>query len=197
MSKSLGNYFTLRDLLSKGYSPEAIRYLLLSTHYRKQLNFTTDGMQQAQSSIQRLEDFVLHMKEKARSEAPSPDFNAEVQAERGRFIEAMDSDINTSAGLAAVFDFVRSTYQRDSRNPVSGGDAQAGLDFIQEVDDLYCMLRPQPELLDEEISKLIDARQAARKKRDFAEADRIRDLLLSKGILLEDTRDGVRWKRSS
>ncbi len=196
MSKSLGNYFTLRDLLSKGYSPEAIRYLLLSAHYRKQLNFTTDGVQQAQSSIQRLEDFVLHMKEKAASGAPSPDFNAEVRVARERFIEAMDNDINTSAGLAAVFDFVRSTYQRASESAISGGDAQAALDFIQEVDALFCILRPQPELLDEEISELIEARQAARRKRDFGEADRIRDLLLSKGIQLEDTRDGVRWKRS-
>jgi cysteinyl-tRNA synthetase len=197
MSKSLGNYFTLRDLLSKGYSPEAIRYLLLSAHYRKQLNFTIDGLQQAQSSIQRLEDFVLHMKEKARSGTPSPDFEAEMQAARTRFIEAMDNDINTSAVLAAVFDFVRSTYQRDSQKPISGGDAQGALDFIQEVDGLFCILRPQPELLDEEISKLIEERQAARKRRNFAEADRIRDLLLSKGIQLEDTRDGVRWKRSS
>jgi cysteinyl-tRNA synthetase len=196
MSKSLGNYFTLRDLLSKGYSPEAIRYLLLSAHYRKQLNFTIDGLQQAQSSIQRLEDFVLHVKEKARSGALSPDFEAEAQTARTRFIEAMDNDINTSAGLAAVFDFVRSTYQRDSQKPISGGDAQAALDFIQEVDGLFCILRPQAELLDEEISKLMEERQAARKRRDFAEADRIRDLLLSRGIQLEDTRDGVRWKRS-
>jgi cysteinyl-tRNA synthetase len=197
MSKSLGNYFTLRDLLSKDYSPEAIRYLLLSTHYRKQLNFTIDGLQQAQSSIQRLEDFILHMKERANSESPSPDFNSGVQTARERFIESLDDDINTSAGLAAVFDFVRSTYQRDSQKPISGGDAQAALDFIQEVDNLFCILRPQPEILDEEIAKLIEERQAARKNRDFAEADRIRDYLLSKDIQLEDTRDGVRWKRST
>lgn len=197
MSKSLGNYFTLRDLLSKGYSPEAIRYLLLSAHYRKQLNFTIDGLQQAQSSIHRLEDFVLHMKERALPEDPFPDFDADIKAARASFVEAMDNDINTSAGLAAVFDLVRSIYQRESQKPISGGDAQAALEFIQEVDDLLCILRPQPEILDEEISNLIEERQTARSKRDFAEADRIRDYLLSKGIQLEDTRDGVRWKRTN
>ncbi len=194
MSKSLGNYFTLRDLLSQGHSPEAIRYLLLSVHYRKQLNFTTDGLHQAQASIQRLEDFILRAKEKANNEEPSPAFAAEVQAARERFIEAMDSDINTSAALAAVFDFVRFTYQRDST--ISGGDARAALDFLNEIDGVFNILRPQPELLDEEIAKQIEARQAARKRRDFAEADRIRQWLLSKGVQLEDTREGVRWKRS-
>jgi cysteinyl-tRNA synthetase len=197
MSKSLGNYFTLRDLLSEGHSPEAIRYLLLSVHYRKQLNFTTDGLGQAQASIQRLEDFVIHVKERANSEKPSAEFESDVQSARKHFIEAMDNDINTSAALAAVFDFVRSTYQRDSQTPISGGDARLALNFIQEIDGVFNILRPQPELLDEEIIKQIEARQAARKRRDFAEADRIREWLLSQRIQLEDTREGVRWKRSS
>ncbi len=197
MSKSLGNFFTLRDLLSKGYAPESIRYLLLSVHYRKQLNFTTDGLHQAQASIQRLEDFVLRAKEKANSEKPSRGFDAEVQAARGRFIDAMDSDLNTSAALAAIFDFVHLAYQRDSHNELSGGDARAALNFIQEIDGVLNILRSQPELLDEEILKQIEARQAARGRRDFAEADRIRQWLSSKGIQLEDTREGVRWKRSS
>ena len=121
MSKSLGNFFTLRDLLSQGHSPEAIRYLLLSVHYRKQLNFTTDGLHQAQASIQRLEDFVLRVKEKAKAEEASPEFKAEVQCRAAAdFIEAMDDDINTSAALAAVFDFVRSTYQKDTQNALLG-----------------------------------------------------------------------------
>jgi len=195
MSKSLGNFFTLRDLLAKGHSPESIRYLLLSVHYRKQLNFTTDGLHQAQASIQRLEDFVLHVKERAKDEAPSAEFEAEVKAARGRFVEAMDSDLNTSAALAAVFDFVRFVYQRDSQKPISGGDAHAALEFIREIDGVFNILRQDQGLLDEDIAQQIEARQAARKRRDFAEADRIRQWLLSKGIQLEDTRDGVRWKR--
>jgi cysteinyl-tRNA synthetase len=195
MSKSLGNFYTLRDLLAKGHSPESIRYLLLSVHYRKQLNFTNDGLHQAQASIQRLEDFALHMKEKAKPEEPSEAFAAEVKAARERFIDAMDDDINTSAALAAVFDFVRSTYQKDSQSALSGGDAGAAHAFLQEIDGVLNILRAQPELLDEEVAAQIEARQAARKRRDFAEADRIRQWLTSKGIQLEDTRDGVRWKR--
>ncbi len=197
MSKSLGNYYTLRDLLARGHSPESIRYLLLSVHYRKQLNFTADGLHQAQASIQRLEDFILRAEEKAAPEAPSPEFEAEVRLAREKFKEAMDSDLNTSAALAAVFDFVRSTYQKDSRNEISGGDARTALEFITEVDGILNILRPRPEILDEEIARQIEARQDARRRRDFAEADRIRNRLLSQGIQLEDTRKGVRWKRIS
>ena len=195
MSKSLGNFFTLRDLLAQGHSPEAIRYLLLSVHYRKQLNFTTDGLRQAQSSIQRLEDFVLRMKERGNDGEPSPEFAAEISRARKRFKEAMDDDINTSAALATVFDFVRMVNQRDTQSPIPPNDAAAAVEFLQEIDGVLSILRQQPELLDEEIAKQIEARQAARKRRDFAEADRIRAWLLSQGIQLEDTREGVRWKR--
>ncbi len=195
MSKSLGNFFRLQDLLSQGHSPEAIRYLLLSVHYRKQLNFTQDGLRQAQASIQRLEDFILRAKEIAKEEEPSSAFQSEVQAARERFTEAMDSDLNTSAGLAVVFDFVRMAYQKDSQKTLSGGDARIAIDFLKEIDGVLNILRAQSELLDEEIAQQIEARQAARRRRDFAEADRIRQWLLSKGIQLEDTREGVRWKR--
>ena len=195
MSKSLGNFFTLKDLLDKGYSPEAIRYLLLSVHYRKQLNFTMDGLHQAQASIQRLEDFMIRAREIANSEEPTVEFAAEVKIAREKFIEAMDADLNTSAALAVVFDLVRLAYQKDSQKALNGGDARIAVDFLEEIDSVYNILRPQPAMLDEEIAQQIEARQAARKRRDFAEADRIRQLLLSKGIQLEDTKDGVRWKR--
>ena len=196
MSKSLGNFFTLRDLVSEGHAPEAIRYLLLSVHYRKQLNFTIDGLRQAQASIQRLEDFVLRAGEKENQDDPTEDFAAEVTAARTRFREAMDSDINTSAALAAIFDFVHYAYQKDVRNEFTGGDARAALEFIKEINTVFDILRTQPELLDDEITAQIEARQAARKRRDFAEADRIRQWLIDRGIQLEDTREGVRWKRA-
>jgi cysteinyl-tRNA synthetase len=197
MSKSLGNFYTLRDLLAQGHASESIRYLLLSVHYRKQLNFTADGLRQAQASIQRLEDFILRAREKATPEPASPDFEQEVNSARERFKEAMDDDLNTSAALAVVFEFVRSTYQKNSQNEFGGGDARLALEFINEIDRVLNIIRPKSELLDEEIAAQIEARQAARRRRDFAEADRIRNWLLSKGILLEDTREGVRWKRSS
>ncbi len=196
MSKSLGNQFTLRDLLAKGISPEVLRYLLLSVHYRKQLNFTSEGLRQAQASIQRIEDFILRMKEIAGSSEPCPPFAAEVMQAREKYVEAMDDDLNASAALAVLFDFIKTTYQKADQKSLCGGDARAAVDFVHEIDGMFNVLRAQPELLDDEIQKLIDARQEARRRRDFAESDRIRNLLLSKGIQLEDTRDGTRWKRT-
>ena len=117
MSKSLGNQFTLRDIVAKGHSPELIRFLLLSAHYRKQLNFTADGLKQAQASTQRLEDFILRMKELAVDSAPVEAFAGEVAAAREKFTEAMDEDLNTSAALAVVFDFVRSCIRGSNREP--------------------------------------------------------------------------------
>jgi cysteinyl-tRNA synthetase len=196
MSKSLGNFFTLRDLLAEKHSPESIRYLLLSVHYRKQLNFTADGLKQAQASIQRLEDFLVRAQEIAKPEEPSPDFRETVGKAREQFIEALNNDLNTSAALAVLFEFVRHCYQQDGRNALAGGDGRIAMEFVQEVDGVFNILKPKSdELLDDEISGQIEARQAARRRRDFAESDRIRDWLLSKGIQLEDTRDGVRWKR--
>ncbi len=196
MSKSLGNQFTLRDVISKGHSPEVIRYLLLSAHYRKQLNFTTEGLHQAQASTRRIEDFIVRMKELAADSEPGEEFAAEVAASRQKFIEAMDDDLNTSAALAVIFDFVRAAYQRLERQELSPGDARLAIEFVREIDGVFGILRPEAELLDEEVLRKIEERLAARKRRDFAEADRIRDWLVSQGIQLEDTRDGTRWKRS-
>jgi cysteinyl-tRNA synthetase len=197
MSKSLGNVHNLRDILAQGYSPESIRYLLLSVHYRKQLIFTADGLRQAQASIQRLQDFILRVREKSSPGPASPEFEKEVKSARERFKESMDDDLNTSAALAVIFEFVRSTYQRDSQNSLIGGDARLAHAFISELDSVLNIIPMQSELLDEEVAAQIEARQAARRRRDFAEADRIRNWLLSKEIILEDTREGVRWKRGS
>jgi cysteinyl-tRNA synthetase len=195
MAKSKGNFFTLRDLLASGHAPEAIRYLLLSVNYRRQLNFTTDGLHQAEASVTRLEDFQARMREKSGAGEPSPDFAAAIKAARQKFVEAMDDDLNTSAALAVIFDFVRSAYQHDEQGALSGADARAALDFLTDLDRVLGVLRAPPALLDVEIMKQIEERQAARRRRDFAAADRIRDWLLSQGIQLEDTKDGVRWKR--
>jgi cysteinyl-tRNA synthetase len=196
MSKSKGNFYTLRDLLAKGQAPEVIRYLLLSVSYRRQLNFSMDGLQQAQASLRRVEDFALAMKERSDGSEAGSEFISEVEASRRAFIEAMDDDLNASSGLSVVFDFIRRTYQRNAQSSLSGGDARAALEFIHEIDRVFGVLRSQPGLLDEEILGQIEARHAARRRRDFAEADRIRDWLLTQGIVLEDTRDGTRWKRT-
>jgi cysteinyl-tRNA synthetase len=195
MSKSLGNQFTLGDIISQGHSAEAIRYLLLSVHYRKQLNFTTDGLRQAQASIQRMEDFALRMKESAKDESASDHFAAEVESSRRDFIEAMDDDLNTSAALAVLYEFIRAAYTRQDQGGLTGGDARLAAEFLKEIDGLFSVLPARAELLDDEIMKKITDRSDARKRRDFAEADRIREWLLSRDIVLEDTRVGTRWKR--
>jgi cysteinyl-tRNA synthetase len=195
MSKSKGNQFTLRDLLAQGHAAETIRYLLLSVNYRRQLNFTADGLKQAQSSIQRLEDFTLRMKEQTGDEPARGSYAGQVADARRKYVEAMDDDLNTSAALAALFDFVRATYQDLDSNAITAGDARLALEFVKEVDAVFAVLRPEPQLVDDEIAGKIEERQAARRRRDFAEADRIRGWLLSQGIQLEDTREGVRWKR--
>jgi cysteinyl-tRNA synthetase len=195
MAKSKGNYFTLRDLLGLGHAAEAIRYLLLSVNHRRQLNFTTDGLHQAAASVNRLEDFLLRMREKARAADPAPDFTESIGEARRNFVEAMDDDLNTSAALAVLFEFVRSAYQRDEQGDLTPGDARAAVDFLTEIDGVLGVLRPPQALPDSDIMERIEARQAARRRRDFAEADRIRDRLLEQGIQLEDTKAGVRWKR--
>jgi len=196
MAKSKGNFFTLRDLLAAGHSPVAIRYLLLSVNYRRQLNFTTDGLHQAQASVRRLDDFLQRMREKSAAGDPSPDFAPLIAATRAEFQEALNDDLNTSAALRVLFDFVRAVYQRDEQGGLTGGDARAAADFLAEIDRVLAVFGARPDLLDEEIQALIDERQAARRRRDFAAADRIRALLHDRGIQLEDTKEGVRWKRT-
>ena len=195
MSKSLGNFFTLRDLLAKEHRPEAIRHLLLSVHYRKQLNFTADGLHQAHSALNRLENFSLRMSEKADSSDPCPSFFEQVRLAREKFIEAMDDDLNTSAALGVLFEFVSTTFKMLDQGSLSGGDARTALGFAREADQVFDVMPEQQTLLDSQIHQKIEERLAARRRRDFAEADRIRDWLLSQGIQLEDTREGTRWKR--
>ncbi len=195
MAKSKGNFYTLRDLLAQGHAPEAIRYLLLSVNYRRQLNFTTDGLHQADASVRRLDDFLARMQEKSGPGVAGMEMTAAVEEARARFVEAMDDDLNTSAALAGVFDFVRAAYQREDQGLLTAGDARAAADLLLDLDRVLGVLRAQPVLLDAEIAQQIEERQAARRRRDFAEADRIRAYLLSQGIQLEDTKEGVRWKR--
>src|SRR5213593_2658916 len=191
MSKSLGNYLTLRDILAKGGRPEAIRYLLLSVHYRKQLNFMAENLHQAHSSIARIENFRLRLSEKVEPAEPCPSFSELVASARDKFIEAMDDDLNTSAALGVLFEFISLTFKMLDQGSLSGGDARAALALLNEIDQVFGVMGERQELLDSEISGRIEERLEARRRRDFSEADRIRDWLLSQGIQLEDTREGT------
>lgn len=193
MSKSLGNYFTVRDLVDKGNSPIAIRYQLLATHYRQQLNFTLDGLDQAAKSLERYNDFVTNLADYAGGES-----NGEAQAAINKmlagFEASMDDDLNISGALGAVFDFIRDINRLRSENKLSAEERDQAQDAIGRIDTVLDFQLKQ-EALDSEIEELIARRTEARKSKDFATSDKIRDDLLAMGIILEDTPGGVKWKR--
>jgi cysteinyl-tRNA synthetase len=198
MSKTLGNFYTLRDLLEKGWPPEAVRYLLASVPYRKQLNFTFDGLKSAQTAIERLRNFKLRQ-ETERFPAGESETAAGRAAEAlARFEARLDDDLNTAEALGAVFEYVRDTNTAMDQGDFRQGDAAQAQDLVARFDSVFDVLRPTVAagaLTDAEVDALIAARAAARKARDFARADQIRKDLLEKGVILEDTKDGVRWKR--
>lgn len=198
MSKSLGNFFTLREIIERGYSPESIRYLLIATPYRKQLNFTFEGLKAAATSIERLRNFELRMNNTRFAPGINPDFSARTAAAQEAFDAALDDDLNTADALAAVFEYVRDA-NTAMDNGVFRQDNLAGArEFLARFDAIFDVLRPSERegaLSDGEIETLINERTAAKKARDFARADAIRASLLEKGVVIEDTRDGVRWKR--
>ncbi|MFH1210967.1 MAG: cysteine--tRNA ligase [archaeon] len=189
MSKSLGNFYTLRDVLSKGYKPKAVRYLLLSTHYRQPLNFTFDSLSAADAAVERLLNFMVYL-DSVKGEKDSKTVAKLIVKVKKQFEKNMDSDLNMSSALASIFDFVRDSYKaRMSRN-----DAAEIKKTMMEFDKVIGILEVGEKKLDTEIKKLIDEREDARKKKDFKRADTIREELSKKGVILEDTKDGVRWK---
>ncbi|MBL8181822.1 MAG: cysteine--tRNA ligase [Blastocatellia bacterium] len=202
MSKSKGNFFTFRDLTKQGYSPLAIRYLLLSVPYRKQLNFTFEGLQGAESTVERLRNFRSLVKGRNPSgsegavSVEGSDAVENVMIALKRFEAAMDDDLNNAAALAAVHDLVREVNIIMAERSLSSDEKDAVLDAIGKFDSVLGIFGTEDsEILDADIEKLIEDRQLARANRDFARSDEIRDELAAKGIILEDTKDGMRWKR--
>ena len=198
MSKSKGNFFTFRDLREQGYSALAIRYLLLSVPTRKQLNFTFEGLQGAESTVERLRNFRQLVKEggnPSRSQGAPEDVTALARNAITRFEAAMDDDFNTAAALASIHDLVREVNVVIARDGLSESDRSAVQDAISRFDSVLGIFGPEETgMLDAEIEALIEERQAARRDRNFARSDEIRDLLAERGIILEDTKDGMRWK---
>ena len=197
MSKSKGNFFTFRDLREQGYSALAIRYLLLSVPTRKQLNFTFEGLQAAESTVERLRDLRKRVKENGAGAIAAGSGIAEAaQKALTDFEAAMDDDFNTAAALAAVHDLARGVNIHLAGNSLSETEQAAVLDVISRVDAVLGIFgTEEAEVLDADIEALIEERKKARRNRDFARSDEIRDELARKGIVLEDTKDGVRWKR--
>ncbi len=196
MSKSKGNFFTFRDLREQGYSALAIRYLLLSVPYRKQLNFTFEGLQGAESTIERLRNFRSTVADAAATEGSEPTVKAAVEKALTEFETAMDDDLNTAAALAPIHNLVREINTYMSTNQLRADAKAVILDAISKFDAVLGIFgEVSEELLDSDIEELIEKRQTARANRDFARSDEIRDELAAKGIILEDTKEGVRWKR--
>jgi cysteinyl-tRNA synthetase len=198
MSKSLGNYYTLRDLVGRGFEPESIRYLLASVPYRKSLNFTLDGLKAARIAIERLRNFKRRLETDHYPAGVNEALVKRTAHASQAFMDSLNDDLNTAEALAAVFEFVR-----DANSAMDGGDFHAGnaaaaLEFLERFDAIFDVLKATAkagELADGDIDARIADRTAAKKARNFALADQIRDELLGQGIIIEDTKSGVRWKR--
>lgn len=196
MSKSKGNFFTFRDLREQGYSALAIRYLLLSVPTRKQLNFTFEGLQGAESTVERLRNFRQLVASANTAPGSEETVAAKIATAVTEFEESMDDDFNTAAALAAIHDLVREINTVMSGDLLRSDDRNAVLDAIHGFESVLGIFGEEESgILDAEIEALIEERNDARRNRNFARSDEIRDLLSEKGIILEDTKDGVRWKR--
>ena len=198
MSKSLGNIYTLRELMEMGHTPEALRFVLMSVPYRKKLNFTLDSLKGAQTSIDRLRNYKLRLETDKLPDGENPQISALAAKALAEFEAALDDDLNTAEALAAVFEFVRATNILLDAGNFLAGNKPAALDLLARFDRIFDVLRPTAKassLDDTAIDALIEERTAAKKSKNFARADEIRQHLLAEGIILEDTKDGVRWKR--
>ena len=193
MSKSAGNFYRLRELLDKGIDATAIRYVLLSTHYRQKLNFTFDKVEAAAKSITRLRDFKKSLI--GNTINGSHQISKIIDKYLNDFETTLDDDLNISGALGSVFSCIHEINTFRETNSLTEDDVQAILGYLNRIDSVLNVLEePENQLSDEE-QTLVDARQQARADRNWVEADRIRDELLSRGIILEDTPQGTTWKR--
>ncbi len=190
MSKSLGNFYILPDLLEKGYSPEAVRYTLLSTHYRKKLNFTFNRLQESQQAINRLRELARRLEQVASGREGTA-----LPPPNDRVAVALDDDLNIAGALGAIFAWAHELFGLLDREELSGASAGECLSALRRYDEILGVIFFSLGTLDEEVSALIAEREAARQTRDWARADEIREQLRQQGILLEDTPTGIFWKR--
>jgi cysteinyl-tRNA synthetase len=198
MSKSLGNFYTLRDLLGQGHAAEAIRYLLASVPYRKKLNFTLEGLKAAATAIERLRNYKLRLDTTKFAHGLKEAIEQRTAAAVEQFDSSLDDDLNTAEALAAIFEYVRDTNSAMDAGEFLEGNMASASALVARFDSIFDVLKPTvgaAAITDEEVERLLVERQEARKAKNFKRSDEIRNHLLERGIVLEDTKDGMRWKR--
>lgn len=198
MSKSLGNFYTLRDLLDKGYNGMQVRYMLMHTHYRTQLNFTFDGLEGAKTSLHRLNDFIQRMQEIADLKIePTKSCRDVLQETINRFSQAMADDLNISAALASIFDMMHAVNSLYDSGSMNGGDASEVIIVMQEFNRVLGVLNFESE---EEaplyLQEMLERREAARKAKDWTLSDQLRHEITASGYVIEDTAHGPRLKKN-
>jgi cysteinyl-tRNA synthetase len=195
MAKRLHNYYTLKDLMAKGYDPTAIRYLMMSAHYRQQINFTFEGLEAARKTLERLTNFVHRLLETNGKPAGDKINQLNEGVQKG-FEAAMDDDLNVSVALAHLFDFVRDVNNLLDNGEVSKEEGKGICDLMIKFDKVLGVIGQvkEKEKLPKEAEELINRREDARKNKDWKTADQIRDQLKTMGIVIEDTAQGIRWR---
>ncbi len=194
MAKSTGNIARVADLVASGVSPRAIRYALLAAHYRMALSFSEDSLQAAASAVERLDSLWAALAAYRADVPDDPTLPAVLDAARAGFEAGLDDDLNASPAFAAVFEMVREANRRIAARAISTADAGRARELLADLDRVLGLL-PDEEALDPDLIAMIAARGAARAARDWAESDRLRAELLDRGVAVEDTRDGQRWRR--
>jgi cysteinyl-tRNA synthetase len=195
MSKSKGNFYTLRDLLAKKYNPKAIRFLLMSTHYRKVLDFTFEGLRQASSAIQRIQNFIYELENGKFQPGETQEVKKILNETKKQFDEGLRDDLNISVSLTALFTMIKKVNILRNNNKVFKKDTENILNWFKKIDSVLGILdfKDKKELPPDILAK-IKEREKARQEKNYALADKIREELLKKGIILEDTKEGTRWK---
>ncbi len=199
MSKSKGNFYTLRDLIEiRGVDPSALRMFLVATHYRKVLNFTFEALDQAAAALKRIKDFVYELENRNFPQAETAVAGELMTDAERAFREGLEDDLNVSAAFTGLFDLIRKANPLIQEKKIGAGEAKRLLAFVYRVDEVLAVLPERRDLeLSADLRGKIEERERARKARDWAAADRLRRELLEAGVVLEDTKDGIRWKIES
>jgi len=196
MAKSKGNFFTVRELIEEGHDPLVLRYMLMSVHYRKQLNFSDESLMQAKGALGRLKDFLYRLHSDSFSEGRSNEVEGILSKARKTFEESLDDDLNISGALGALFEMIYQLNKIGDKGQIGAQDVPAIEALVRKMDQVLAVASFPETTISDEIETLIQKRNEARRKKDFKAADEIRDRLLAQGIVLEDTPGGTRWKKS-